>query len=62
MAVLPRLPQRVAQTRTPRPAPSPAVAAFLLMPLLAVVPLVFETYWVGLFTEILIFAVLAIST
>ena len=31
LAVLPRLPQRVPQTRTPRPAPGPAVAACLLM-------------------------------
>ena len=31
VALLPRLPQRLPQTRTPRPATSPAVAAFLLM-------------------------------
>lgn len=31
LAVLPRLPQRVPQTRTPRPAPGPVVAACLLM-------------------------------
>jgi hypothetical protein len=31
LAVLPRLPQRMPQTRTPRPASSPAVAAYLLM-------------------------------